>query len=346
MKTVTFSEKIEVRYFHNSPSLDESRIIETDLAPVQIVNSDRDKEIDCHFYIHLLNRPIIPPELLGKQIYSSIPDREHVKNLYVIIPNIPRCNVYVAIELDDGEQLVRYVLDPNWLKSFGNLDITPGNLARNWPNATARLLQGFFYLMNDAVEKNNGNLCYMVSLPPNTTNDEIISELARHKISSPTDIIYNPYEEQHIRRLEFSSEATRYSLYSLGIRFRHSKPVIILPCNSRMPVELLYEQLQVKVSNLASEISPKFLISRLEGRFGPIAELIYPNKLTSAIIVFQLKRSADRAIERGEFILKNCTLRFKRVKRPYRMTGKLITTGDYINKLPRRPLPLVPNSSI
>jgi hypothetical protein len=346
MKTVTFSEKIEVRYFHSSFSLDESRIIETDLPPVQIINSDRDKDIDCHFYIHLLNRLSIPPELLGMQVYSSIPDREHVKNLYVIIPNLPGCNQYVGIELDDGELLVRYVLDPNWLESFGNLDITPGNLARNWPNATARLLQGFFYLMNDPVEKNNGNLCYMVSLPPNTTNDEIISEFARHKISSPIDIVYNPYEENHIRRLEFSCEATRYSLYSLGIRFRHLKPVIILPCNSRIPVELLYEQLQVKVSNLASGLSPKFLISRLEGRFGPIAELIYPSKPTSAIIVFQLKRSADRALERGEIMLKNRTLRFERVSKPYRMTGRLITTADYIDKLPRRPLPLVPNSSI
>lgn len=343
MKTVCFNDSLEVRYFQDTDSSSPpSNLSSLSLITVQNIT---ESSPDLHFYIHIIEKPVQSPSELAAHICSIFPDLSNLKSLY-ILPESYSSAISIGVELNSTELLARYVLNTSWVTSVGSFYFTPGKLATHyWPSSSTKLLQGFFYLSNDPIDSRSENLCYIVSLPPNTKDDEILTELSKHKISPPIDIVFNPWEEEHIRRLEFDRSSIKHTLYSLCMRFRYYKPVIILPCGTRTPVEYLYEQLQVKVSNLTYSIKPKYLLSRLEGRFGPVVELIYTEK-DWAVVVFQLKRSADRAVEKGEYVLKGCYLKISRVDRPYRMTGNLITTYGYNDELTKRPLPLVPNSNV
>ena len=121
------------------------------------------------------------------------------------------------------------------------------------------------------------------------------------------------------------------------------KPVLVLPCIDRTPVEDIYQKYQVSISGYSNAINPKLFIRLLTDSFGPVVELNINYEAFETLVVFQTINGAESCIRKKEIIEKNHRIKFAAANKPYKLTGLRIKKGRYFYATPERPLPLIPS---
>ena len=202
-------------------------------------------------------------------------------------------------------------------------------------------LQGFFFVGSDPVDLSPENLCYLASIPKSYTKDFVKKEIYSHANEYPLHVISNPLEGRCVVRLEFERQETVRFLVKRCMSF-DGKPVIVLPCVDRRPIEELLQKYQVCVSGYSNAINPKEFIRILSNSYGPLAELNINYEGLETLAVFQTVSAAEACVRKKEIFVKNHKIRFAAVSRAYRLTGLKYHKGKYNYLPPQRPLPIIP----
>lgn len=253
--------------------------------------------------------------------------------------------VLIGVTLKLTENCEKYILSQNQLEIPNlNVKLIPGARGEHfWEKYLIdhSFLQGFFFVGPDPVDVFPNLFCYLASFPKYYSNESIGKEIYSHTNEYPLRIISNPLECGNVLRLEFQKPETVRILLKRCMNF-DGKPVLILPCIDRTPIEVLLEKHMVSVCGYTNAINPKEFIRMLTDMCGPLAELNINYEGHDTLAVFQNVSAAANCLNKKEVFLRNHKIRFKKPLRPFGITGLKFHKGKYRSEPPERPLPLVP----
>lgn len=304
----------------------------------------------AHFYINVTLFDVLASEV-ASVIFDYFMNFGPVQHVYIVKPNQSTIEDFTlgiegalyGINMENANYAKSFLLSETKVNipKIGFVTVFPGSMGEDmWiqHQKERNYLQGFFFVGNDIVDFQPDCLCYFVSLPKGSFSDRVSNEIASHGIPRPIDIIKNPLEEKCIMRLQFSDPNTVINLQRMCLKI-HNKPILVLPCKDRTPVEELYMPFQVMISGYNHTVSPGELLRNLTNNFGPVVEIVLSQFV---LVMFQTLKAAESCVKRQEITIKRLKIRFDPVTKPYRLTGRVIHKGKYSPDPPIRPLELVP----
>ena len=348
IKKVSFQETKRISSFYSDDpptNLTQSEPLST--APIVVVSHQNIPKV--HFFIEVTGFFLYFAKEVAQKLLDSLPDLE---TIYVVQPEgvleddweIQDSPVLYGVKLSLQNQ-VKEMLSKGTIKvkGLGEFHTFPGNegsdLYNNLVKQTSKL-QGLFFKGRDMVDYHPECLCYLVSVPRKMTQDSVCEQLSFHACSLPKKILTNPYQTA-IMRLEFwNSEDVRYLVRRMPC-FSKEKPVLVLPCLDRTPVELLYWDYQVVIIGPAHRVNTRLLLRVLKNKFGAVVELnVSPLLLGNAVVTFQHTSCVAKCLEQQDLAIGKIKLRLSKPERPYRVTGELLfLKANYEPDPPLRPLP-------
>lgn len=324
--------------------------------PLNFVDMEEICNVESHFLIYIESPGEEISEVI-KALRKFFKD-DDIQTLTVVRPTrkkehgedfrIGYEGVIVGVTFSETENSARYIVDDRQLRipNLSSVKIIPGSRGEHiWKKYQVgkMFLQGFFFVGLDMVDIAPERLCYLCSFPKAYTHEYIKKEIQSHVEHEVVHIISNPFEQRSIVRLEFSKEEIVRMLIRRCMSFE-GKPVLILPCKDRTPVEQIYMKHQVIVSGYTNAINPKEFIRMLTNSFGPLAELNINFEGFDSLVVFQQASAADICLRKKEIFVKNLKVKFSPATRPYRLTGLKLHKGFFNTATPERPLPILPAS--
>ncbi|CAG9326818.1 unnamed protein product [Blepharisma stoltei] len=312
-----------------------------------------------HFYINVILYDILASEVAQRILYF-VKAFGPVQHIFIVKPNQATADDFTlgvegalfGILMENANYAKPFLLKENKIEipDLGYVAVFPGSMGEDVWNKFQKetnYLQGFFFVGKDMVDYRPECLCYFASLPKGSFPYRVAQEIRSHGIDEPIHMLKNPFEEKSIMRLEFREEKSVNALLKLCMKI-NNKPIIILPCLDRTPVEELYKAYEVLILGYNQTLHTGELLKALVNNFGPVVELVLNAGINNngnqcTLVVFQTIRAVETCLKKGEIIVKKLRLRFEAVTRPYRLTGRMVFNRVYNSDPPVRPLEIIPS---
>jgi hypothetical protein len=108
----------------------------------------------------------------------------------------------------------------------------------------------------------------------------------------------------------------------------NGKPLMVLPCDNRNPVETVYQHHQVMVSGCDKKTIQETILPRIISKHGKIAEANFGLDTNKVLLTFQMRKSAQDAIlSRCLITAEKSKVFFNAVRHPHRLTGLRLVTA-------------------